>query len=80
MAKRDPRDTRLMEARLALDAKRVAAKLCRHCGGPLPCWSEFGDYAPGVSYTYGREVWKKVRLKKKPNRPTLKKIADRDRR
>ena len=34
-----------------MDAGRVAAKVCRHCGGPLPCWSPFGDASPGVKNT-----------------------------
>lgn len=30
---------------------RVADGLCRHCGGPCPCWSRFGDVSPGVQHT-----------------------------
>lgn len=36
--------------RAALDriaAERVEAGLCRHCGGPVPCWSPYGDVRPG---------------------------------
>lgn len=31
-----------------VDADRLAAGKCRHCGGPVPCWSSFGDVAVGV--------------------------------
>lgn len=34
-----------------IDAKRVAAGVCRHCGGPVPCWSPFGDRAVGKRHT-----------------------------
>jgi hypothetical protein len=23
---------------------------CRHCDGPVPCWSPFGDCVAGLSY------------------------------
>lgn len=39
--------------RLALEkiaADRVAAGTCRHCGGPVPCWSPYGDVEVGVSH------------------------------
>jgi hypothetical protein len=26
---------------------RAARGVCRHCGGPVPCWSAFGDEAVG---------------------------------
>lgn len=42
------RSERNREALRDLDAKRVAAGTCRHCGGPVPCWSPSGDAAPGV--------------------------------
>lgn len=32
----------------ALAAKRVASGACRHCGGPVPCPSPFGDASVGV--------------------------------
>lgn len=35
----------------ALEERRTAAGLCRHCGGAVPCWSEFGDHAPGQRHT-----------------------------
>jgi hypothetical protein len=35
----------------AIYAKRVAAGVCRHCGGPVPCWSDFGDAKVGVWHT-----------------------------
>ncbi len=31
-----------------IDEDRVARGVCRHCGGPLPCWSPSGDARPGV--------------------------------
>jgi hypothetical protein len=34
-----------------MDAQREGAGLCRHCGDALPCWSGFGDYAPGRRHT-----------------------------
>ena len=34
-----------------LDAERVAAGVCRHCAGPLPCWSLYGDARLGVRHT-----------------------------
>lgn len=34
-----------------INAKRVAAGVCRHCGGEVPCWSEFGDRAVGKLHT-----------------------------
>jgi hypothetical protein len=50
------RDRRLAIERAQLDAARVAAGLCRHCGGKLPCWSMFGDYLPGRSYDWGKAL------------------------
>jgi hypothetical protein len=35
----------------AIDQQRVSAGTCRHCGGPIPCWSEFGDRAVGKRHT-----------------------------
>jgi hypothetical protein len=52
--------TAKVRARLReLEARRAAAGLCRHCGGPVPCWSEFGDHAPGVRQT--RKTLKQLR-------------------
>lgn len=34
-----------------LNREREAMGLCRHCGGRVPCWSEFGDVAAGVQHT-----------------------------
>jgi len=31
-----------------IDRDRVAAGVCRHCGGPVPCPSMFGDVRVGV--------------------------------
>jgi hypothetical protein len=31
-----------------LDRERVRKGVCRHCGGPVPCWSPYGDVAVGV--------------------------------
>ena len=36
-----------------IDARRVEQRVCRHCGGPVPCWSSFGDRAPGKQHTRG---------------------------
>jgi len=33
-----------------IEAARVAAGVCRHCGGPVPCWSAFGDVEVGVKH------------------------------
>ena len=30
--------------------ERLAAGVCRHCGGPVPCWSPEGDIAVGVKH------------------------------
>lgn len=41
-----------------IDAMRVAAGQCRHCGGAVPCASPFGDVRVGVSHaaaTLGRK-------------------------
>lgn len=29
--------------------ERLEAGVCRHCGGPVPCWSPDGDVAVGVA-------------------------------
>lgn len=34
-----------------IDAMRVAKGVCRHCGGPVPCHSEFGDQRVGVRHS-----------------------------
>ena len=34
-----------------INAIHVAAGKCRHCGGRVPCWSDFGDQAVGVRHT-----------------------------
>lgn len=34
-----------------LEKERVALGVCRHCGGPVPCRSEFGDRAVGKRHT-----------------------------
>lgn len=31
-----------------LNREREQAGVCRHCGGPVPCWSPFGDVKVGV--------------------------------
>jgi hypothetical protein len=41
------------------DAARVAAGVCRHCGGAVPCRSVFGDQDIGVAHT--RETFARVR-------------------
>lgn len=33
-----------------LNDTRVAAGVCRHCGGRVPCWSPSGDWAVGLAY------------------------------
>lgn len=44
---------RTQEQVAKLDGERVAKGLCRHCGGPVPCSSWFGDSAPGVRKSRG---------------------------
>ena len=39
------------EALAKLSAGRVAAGRCRHCGGPVPCMSYFGDQRVGVRHS-----------------------------
>lgn len=34
-----------------IDRLRISKSLCRHCGGPTPCWSSFGDREPGKRHT-----------------------------
>jgi len=46
--KREAEDTARMLADLA--AARKAAGVCRHCGGPVPCWSPYGDVRVGVRH------------------------------
>lgn len=41
-------DRRAGELLDRIAAERLAAGVCRHCGGPVPCWSPFGDRAVGV--------------------------------
>ena len=36
---------------VALERKRADAGTCRHCGGRVPCWSPYGDSAPGKRHT-----------------------------
>lgn len=33
-----------------MNADRVARGVCRHCGGPVPCWSPYGDVRVGVRH------------------------------
>jgi hypothetical protein len=47
---RSPEDRAAARAVAQVVARRVAAGLCRHCGGPVPCWSPYGDRAPGVAH------------------------------
>lgn len=42
---------KLIAAMRKIDADRIAAGVCRHCGGSIPCWSNFGDHAIGVRHT-----------------------------
>lgn len=46
--------TRLDAASVAalqrVEATRVAQRVCRHCGGRVPCWSDAGDWAVGLRY------------------------------
>jgi len=30
--------------------ERLGAGVCRHCGGPVPCWSPDGDVVVGVKH------------------------------
>jgi hypothetical protein len=47
-ARKEPPEMRILRE---LDAQRVAAGVCRHCGGPVPCWSEHGDQRVGVRHS-----------------------------
>jgi len=40
----------LAETMAAITEARTAQGVCRHCGGAVPCWSLFGDCAPGLSH------------------------------
>ena len=40
-----------VEAIERINRMRTEAGVCRHCGGPVPCWSPFGDSAVGVQAT-----------------------------
>ena len=42
------REAALLTGIRELEADRLARGVCRHCGGPVPCWSPFGDVEPGV--------------------------------
>jgi hypothetical protein len=42
-----------------INAKRVADGVCRHCGGRIPCYSEYGDRAVGKRHTLAS--WRKAR-------------------
>ena len=42
---------RTRERLARIEAERMAAGLCRHCGGLLPCWSQFGDRGLGKRHT-----------------------------
>jgi hypothetical protein len=33
-----------------LAAERQARGRCRHCGGAVPCWSDYGDVEVGVRW------------------------------
>jgi hypothetical protein len=44
-------ERRNREAVARIHAERVARGTCRHCDGPLPCWSPFGDRAVGKRHT-----------------------------
>jgi hypothetical protein len=46
--RKEPVETQLLRD---LNAQRTAAGVCRHCGGPLPCWSSFGDQRVGVRHS-----------------------------
>lgn len=37
------RDKKLERWMAKIQRERAAAGLCRHCGGSIPCWSDFGD-------------------------------------
>jgi len=42
------KDRAITEMLARISADRVAAGTCRHCGGAVPCWSDFGDVRVGV--------------------------------
>jgi len=47
-------ETRALVAKL--NAERVARGVCRHCGGPVPCWSPYGDVAVGRRHARGKRA------------------------
>jgi hypothetical protein len=49
-ARLQDRGTRLEAIADATKAERQAAGQCRHCGGPVPCWSAFFDVAIGQTH------------------------------
>lgn len=49
-----------------LDRMRVERGVCRHCGGPVPCHSEFGDQRVGVRHS--TRSWKAMRQREESNR------------
>ena len=44
---------------------RIAAGVCRHCGGPVPCASAFGDIRVGVRRGQRRATSRYKKLPKK---------------
>jgi hypothetical protein len=51
MAKRGGEAKRASALLAELARERIAVGVCRHCGGPVPCWSEFGDQRVGVRHS-----------------------------
>jgi hypothetical protein len=41
------KDAKAQAAVKQIRRERMARGLCRHCGGPVPCWSAFGDESVG---------------------------------
>jgi hypothetical protein len=51
MTTREQRAQRILDGLRQTRDDRAAKGLCRHCGGPVPCYSGFGDSKPGVLHT-----------------------------
>lgn len=59
-SERKERDRKNAEWLAKINAQRVADKVCRHCGGRVPCWSPFGDVRVGVRHSRSRLMRKQA--------------------
>jgi hypothetical protein len=51
MLRRAEEAKRVSELLRQLNTEREVAGVCRHCGGSVPCFSEFGDQRVGVRHS-----------------------------